>query len=69
VSDTKKVLDQTDRLVAALFAVGTCAGLNQHKPEDYLAQYDKFITILYDRVFDEMDAELAESATENSRHD
>ncbi len=68
VSDTKKVLDPTDRLVAAIFAAGTCAGLGQHAPEDYMSHYDDFIKRMYDREFDAMDAELAEQAGKQSPH-
>ena len=64
MDDVKSVLDQTDRLVAAIFAAATCAGLKSHKVEDYLSHYDSFLNRIYERELAAAEARLEAIATQ-----
>ena len=39
-------MTDTDKIVAATFAVARCGGLGHSKPEDYIAEYDSFLRLL-----------------------
>ena len=38
--ETRLNMTDTDKIVAATFAVARCGGLGHSKPEDYIAEYD-----------------------------
>jgi hypothetical protein len=42
-------MSDTDKIVAATFAVARCGGLGHGKPEDYIAEYDTFLRLLEER--------------------
>jgi hypothetical protein len=50
-------MSDTNKIVAATFAVARCGGLGDGKPEDYIAEYDIFLRLLNER---EATAERAE---------
>jgi hypothetical protein len=41
-------MNDTDKIVAATFAVARCGGLGHGKPEDYIAEYDLFLRLLHE---------------------
>jgi hypothetical protein len=43
-------MDDTDRIVAAIFAASHCRGLADPVHADYLAQYDEFLRLLGERA-------------------
>ena len=57
-------MTDTDKSVAATFAVARCGGLGHGKPEDYIAEYDTFLRLLNER---EATAERAEKDAPLSR--
>ena len=42
-------MTETDKIVAATFAVARCGGLSHSKPEDYITEYDLFLRLLNER--------------------
>jgi len=42
-------MNDTDKMIAATFAVARCGGLGHGKPEDYIAEYDIFLRLLEER--------------------
>jgi hypothetical protein len=42
-------MSDTNKIVAARFAVARCGGLGHSKPEDYIAEYDTFLRLLEQR--------------------
>ena len=42
-------MDNTDRLVAAIFAAAKCSASRSLKREDYCKQYDAFIQLMEER--------------------
>jgi hypothetical protein len=42
-------MNDTDKIVAATFAVARCGGLGHSKPEDYIDEYDIFLRLLSER--------------------
>ncbi|HTI79413.1 MAG TPA: hypothetical protein VL614_03060 [Acetobacteraceae bacterium] len=48
-------MTDTDKIVAATFAVARCGGLSHSKPEDYIAEYDLFLRLLKEREADSAD--------------
>ena len=49
---TRLNMTDTDKIVAATFAVARCGGLGHSKPEDYIAEYDSFLRLLNERESD-----------------
>jgi hypothetical protein len=45
-------MTDTDKIVAATFAVARCGGLGHSKPEDYIAEYHSFLRLLNERESD-----------------
>jgi hypothetical protein len=41
-------MNDTDKIVAATFAVARCGGLGPSKPEDYIAEYNLFLRLLHE---------------------
>lgn len=50
--ETRLNMNDTDKIVAATFAVARCGGLGHSKPEDYIAEYDSFLRLLNERESD-----------------
>lgn len=42
-------MNDTDKMVAATFAVARCSGLGNSEPEAYIAEYDTFLRLLAER--------------------
>ena len=42
-------MNDTDKMVAATFAVARCGGLGNSEPEAYMAEYDTFLRLLAER--------------------
>ena len=45
-------MTDTDKIVAATFAVARCGGLGHGKPQDYIAEYHCFLRLLKEREAD-----------------
>jgi hypothetical protein len=55
-------MSDTNKIVAATFAVARCGGLGHGKPEDYIAEYNIFLRLLNEREATAEHAEHAEHA-------
>jgi hypothetical protein len=42
-------MNDTDKMVAATFAVARCSALGNSEPEAYIAEYDTFLRLLAER--------------------
>lgn len=46
---SEAAMNETDKLVAAIFAATKCANANHNKHGDYIAEYDIFLNMLRER--------------------